>query len=73
MLNTLASVNFSLGRLDEAQRQLEEALSIARGAGDREPALLADVLSHLGLSLYSLRRLDDARELLGEALSMREA
>ena len=69
-LRTLGVALRMLGRLEEAELRLTEAVKIAEAAPDADPAGLASSLSALGICLREAGRLDEAEVLYRRALAL---
>ncbi|HEU4927600.1 MAG TPA: serine/threonine-protein kinase [Vicinamibacterales bacterium] len=69
LLDVIGQMSFNLGRLDEAQARLEQAVAIRRSAGGAED--LARSLIHLSWVHRTRNHHDRARPLVMEALDLR--
>jgi serine/threonine-protein kinase len=72
LLDVMGQMSLYLGQLDEAQRQLEQAVAIRRVTlGDRCPALAASLI-HLSWVHRARSDYEPARALVAEALAIRQ-
>lgn len=71
LLDVVGQMSFHLGRLDEAQRRLEQAVAIRRAALGNTSLDLADSLIHLSWVHRTRKNHDAARKLASEALDIR--
>lgn len=65
----LAVLDYHLGRLEDAERGLAEAATVARRAGDRGAE--ARAMGHSGLVALSMGKLDEAKERMVSSLAVR--
>ena len=72
MLHTLGTVQYQLGRYDEAAPLLEEALALRRELPPTGGGELADTLRVLGLVRLAEGRYDEAERILDEGLAIAE-
>lgn len=70
-LQSLASALEGLGRVDEAEASLREAVALRRASQSPLHAHLAGSLQRLGVNLHRQRKLKEADKLLDEALAIR--
>jgi len=70
-LQSLASALEGLGRVDEAEASLREAVALRRTSQSPLHAHLAGSLQRLGVNLHRQRKLIEAGKLLDEALAIR--
>ena len=73
LLDVIGQMSYHLGRLDEAQARLEQAIAIRRAAGGDAAGDLASSLIHLAWVHRTRNEYDRARPLVGEALDLRRA
>jgi serine/threonine-protein kinase len=71
LLDVIGQMSYHLGRLDEAQARLEQAIAIQRSAGADAAVDLADSLIHLAWVYRTRNQHERARALVGEALELR--
>jgi serine/threonine-protein kinase len=71
LLDVIGQMSYHLGRLDEAQSRLEQAIAIQRSAGADAAGELAASLIHLAWVCRTRNQHERARELVGEALELR--
>jgi tetratricopeptide (TPR) repeat protein len=71
LLDVIGQMSYHLGRLDEAQSRLEQAIAIQRTAGADAAAGLASSLIHLAWVHRTRNQHERARALVGEALELR--
>ena len=67
----IGQMSYHLGRLDEAQARLEQAIAIRRAAGGDAAGDLASSLIHLAWVHRTRNQYERARALVGEALDLR--
>lgn len=70
-LNNRGQIMIGLNRLEDAQKELTEAVEIYHGLGDRIGT--ASALHHLGVALLRREKLDSAQVYLNRALESRRA
>jgi serine/threonine-protein kinase len=70
LLDVVGQMSFQLGRLDEAQRRLEQAVALRRAPGNT-PVDLASSLIHLARVHRTRNEYERARALVNEALDLR--
>jgi serine/threonine-protein kinase len=71
LLDVVGQMSLHLGRLDEAQRRLEQAVALRRAAPGNTPADLAGSLIHLARVHRTRNEYERARALVNEALDLR--
>ena len=71
LLDVIGQMSYHLGRLDEAQARLEQAIAIRRAAGGDAAGDLASSLIHLAWVHRTRNQYERARALVGEALELR--
>jgi serine/threonine-protein kinase len=71
LLDVIGQMAYHLGRLDEAQSRLEQAITIQRTAGGDATGDLATSLIHLAWVHRTRNQHERARALVGEALDLR--
>ena len=72
LLDVIGQMSLSLGQLDEAQRQLEQAVAIRRATLGERSLDLATSLIHLSWVHRSRADYEPARAMVAEALSIRQ-